>query len=297
MIDLSTIPPDMPILIAGPTASGKSGLACRIAETAGGAIVNADALQVFDNWRVLTARPSPEEETALPHRLYGHVAGCDSYSVGHWLRDIAPVLADQSTRPIIVGGTGLYFRALTEGLADIPATDPSVRHEADALVAQQGTAALAERLRTEDPMTAARIDMQNPMRVQRAWEVLRQTGRPLAEWQDDTAPPLVPLAHATPLVLMPDKGWLNARINLRFDLMLDHGALDEARANLPGWDPARLSSRAIGAPELIAHLKGDLPLAEAAKQAKIASHQYAKRQRTWFRARMRTWTTLDPSQG
>lgn len=297
MIDLSTIPPDMPVLIAGPTASGKSGLACRIAETAGGVIVNADALQVFDNWRVLTARPSPEEETALPHRLYGHVAGCDSYSVGHWLRDIAPVLADQSTRPIIVGGTGLYFRALTEGLADIPATDPSVRHEADALSAQQGTAALAERLRTEDPMTAARIDMQNPMRVQRAWEVLRQTGRPLAEWQDDTAPPLVPLAHATPLVLMPDKGWLNARINLRFDLMLDHGALDEARANLPGWDPARLSSRAIGAPELIAHLKGDLPLAEAAKQAKIASHQYAKRQRTWFRARMRTWTTLDPSQG
>jgi len=297
MIDLSTIPPDMPILIAGPTASGKSGLACRIAETAGGAIVNADALQVFDNWRVLTARPSPEEETALPHRLYGHVAGCDSYSVGHWLRDIAPVLADQSTRPIIVGGTGLYFRALTEGLADIPATDPSVRHEADALVAQQGTAALAERLRTEDPMTAARIDMQNPMRVQRAWEVLRQTGRPLAEWQDDTAPPLVPLAHATPLVLMPDKGWLNARIDLRFDLMLDHGALDEARANLPGWDPARLSSRAIGAPELIAHLKGDLPLAEAAKRAKIASHQYAKRQRTWFRARMRTWTTLDPSRG
>lgn len=297
MIDLSTIPPDMPVLIAGPTASGKSGLACRIAETAGGVIVNADALQVFDNWRVLTARPSPEEETALPHRLYGHVAGCDSYSVGHWLRDIAPVLADQSTRPIIVGGTGLYFRALTEGLADIPATDPSVRHEADALSAQQGTAALAERLRTEDPMTAARIDMQNPMRVQRAWEVLRQTGRPLAEWQDDTAPPPVPLAHATPLVLMPDKGWLNARINLRFDLMLDHGALDEARANLPGWDPARLSSRAIGAPELIAHLKGDLPLAEAAKQAKIASHQYAKRQRTWFRARMRTWTTLDPSQG
>ena len=282
MIPLADIPPDRPVLIAGPTASGKSALALRIAEAQGGVIVNADALQVFDNWQILTARPPAADLARAPHALYGHVPGDQSYSVGHWLRDLAPYL---TRRPIIVGGTGLYFTALTEGLAEIPLTPPAIRAEADTLSRESMLAAL-------DPLTAARIDPQNRMRVQRAFEVQRTTGRSLAAWQDETPPPLLPLAACTALLIDAPKHWLTPRIERRFDAMLAQGALDEARANLPDWDPARPSSRAIGAPELIAHLRGDLTLDEARTAALIATRQYAKRQRTWFRARMKAWRRL-----
>ncbi|MEQ3626340.1 MAG: tRNA (adenosine(37)-N6)-dimethylallyltransferase MiaA [Celeribacter sp.] len=280
-----TLDAERPVLIAGPTASGKSALALTIAEQSGGVIVNADALQVFDNWRVLTARPSTEEETRAPHRLYGHVPGDAEYSVGHWLREVAPILAGDA-RPIIVGGTGLYFTALTEGLAEIPATPPEIRAEADLLPLDLMRDAL-------DPASAARIDLQNRARVQRAWEVLRATGRGIAAWQDDTPPPLLPLARAQPLVMRVDRDWLNARITRRFDMMLQHGALEEARANFATWSPTAQSARAIGAPELIAHLKGELTLDEARERAVIASRQYAKRQRSWFRARMTAWQGVD----
>lgn len=286
--DLPEIAPDRPVLIAGPTASGKSALALQIAETGGGVVVNADALQVYDGWRILTARPSEADLARAPHRLYGHVSYRDDYSAGHWLRDLRRVLAT-GARPIITGGTGLYFAALTEGLADIPPTPPAVRAEADALMAAEGTAPMLAAL---DPETLARIDQANPARVQRAWEVQQSTGRGLAAWHRDTPAPMLPLAQTTALLLDADRDWLGARIERRFDAMMEAGALKEARAMLADWDPARLSSKAIGAPELIAHLQGTLALEDAIAAAKIASRQYAKRQRTWFRARMRRWQAL-----
>lgn len=284
------IPSDRPILIAGPTASGKSALALEIAETQGGVIVNADAIQVYDNWRILTARPSQEDESRAPHALYGHVARDADYSVGHWLREVAPFLTG-GLRPIITGGTGLYFTALTQGLAEIPATPPEIRAEADARVAEDGFETLLAEL---DPETASRIDRQNPMRVQRAWEVLRATGRALADWQDDTPPPLLSESDCTAILFDVERDWLNARIDRRFQQMLDLGALDEARDNLADWDPKRLSSKAIGAPELIAHLRGEISLEEAASRATIATRQFAKRQRTWFRSKMKTWAKFRP---
>ncbi|MFO7770978.1 MAG: tRNA (adenosine(37)-N6)-dimethylallyltransferase MiaA [Roseovarius gahaiensis] len=290
MTSLPDIPADRPVLIAGPTASGKSALAMRIAAQGGSVIVNADAIQVFDNWRVLTARPSPEDEAAQPHALYGHVPGDGAYSVGHWLRDVAALLRPSGPRPIIVGGTGLYFTALTEGLADIPPTPKTVRADPDARMARDGAAAMLAEL---DAATTARIDTQNPMRVQRAWEVLQTTGRGLADWQDSTPPPLLPLSDCAAFVVEAEKDWLTPRIERRFDAMLQQGALDEARANLPGWQPDSLSAKAIGAPELIAHLQGEITLNQARAAATIATRQFAKRQRTWFRARMRNWAKVD----
>lgn len=281
--DTSTISREAPVLIAGPTASGKSALATELAARDGRTVVNADALQVYDCWRILTARPSPAEEAAHPHALYGHVARDTAYSVGHWLRDLSPLL----DRPVvIVGGTGLYLSTLTEGLADIPPTPPETRAEADRRLYEDGLAALLAEL---DAETAARIDRQNPARVQRAWEVLHATGRGLARWQDETPAPLLPLAQVEAIVLRPEVPWLNARIDHRFDAMMAAGALDEARAELAHWQPTRPSARAIGAPELIAHLRGEITLEEAVSAAKRASHQYAKRQRTWFRSRMGGW--------
>lgn len=284
--------PARPILIAGPTASGKSGLALAIARANGRSIVNADSLQVYGGWRVLTARPSDADLARAPHALFGHVPPDQDYSVGQWLRDAGPLLR-QRPAPVIVGGTGLYFTALTEGLADIPATTPLMRARATAHLAHDGLDAMAGAL---DPDTRARIDLRNPMRVQRAWEVQTQTGRGLAAWQDDTAPPLVPLASALPLLLSADREWLAARIAARFEAMLAAGALDEARAMMADWDPARLSSKAIGAAELIAHLHGDLSLEAARTATLLATRRYAKRQRTWFRNRMGAWWSADAQE-
>ncbi len=279
--DIPLILPDRRVLIAGPTASGKSALALHIAQTQGGVIVNADALQVFDGWRILTARPDDHDLALAEHALYGHVPFDADYSVGHWLRDVAPFV-NGPVRPIIVGGTGLNFHALTQGLAEIPPTPPEVREAGNALPLPALLAAL-------DAETKGRIDTRNRMRVQRAWEVLQATGQSLADWQDNTPPPLLPATAATCITLDAPKDWLNDRIARRFDQMLDQGALDEARAMLPRWNPDRLSSKAIGAPELIAHLQGALSLPDAREAAIIASRQYAKRQRTWFRARHKHW--------
>jgi len=285
---VAEIDPRRHVLVAGPTASGKSMLALAIAEAQGGTIVNADALQVYSCWRILTARPDPTETARAPHRLYGHVARDAPYSAGHWLREVADLL-DEGGRLIVTGGTGLYFRALTEGLAGLPPTPPAIRAEAERLRAALGLDALVAAL---DETTRARIDLANPMRVQRAWEVQRATGRGLAAWQDDTGPPLLPLAETTPLVLDAPRDWLCARIACRFEQMIACGALDEVRAELQTWDPARPSARAIGAAELIAHLRGTLPLKEAIDAAIVASHRYAKRQRTWFRSRMSRWKAV-----
>ncbi len=275
------------MLIAGPTASGKSALAMELAARDGRVIVNADALQIYGCWRVLTARPSVAEEAALPHALYGHLARDAAYSVGHWLREVAGLL---DRRVVIVGGTGLYFSALTEGLAEIPPVPPAVRAEADRIRTGAGFAVLRDGL---DAATAARIDLANPMRVQRAWEVLQATGRGLAEWQAATPPPLLPLGRVEALVLRPQVDWLNERIDRRFDAMVATGALDEVAAERPFWTADAAYARAIGAPELMAHLDGAMPLDAAVAAAKVASRQYAKRQRTWFRSRMGGWRVID----
>ncbi len=283
---LPDIDPDKPVLIAGPTASGKSALALRIAQTQGGVIVNADASQVFGCWRLVTARPSPEEEARAPHRLYGHVPYDATYSAGHWLREVVPLLSGPE-RPIIVGGTGLYFSALTEGMAEIPATPADVRAEGDRLSLEELLAQLDER-------TAARIDLQNRARVQRAWEVLTATGRPLADWQDDTPPPALPLGNSTAIVLNSSKDWLEARIRKRFRQMLTLGALEEIDAMRDRYDPALPSCKAIGVPELMSYVTGQTTLEEAEEKAAIATRRFAKRQRTWFRARMSAWYQVQP---
>jgi len=287
--------PSRPVLIAGPTASGKSALALAIAQAQGRVVINADALQVHACWSVLTARPQPADLALAPHHLYGHVPRGADYSVGHWLREVAALLTCHRNA-VIVGGTGLYLSALTEGLAPIPPTPTEIRTRADALMRDGGIGALTAAL---DPATAARIDQRNPARVQRAWEVLHATGRGLAAWQDTTGPALVPLAQATALVLNPERDWLAARIASRFSAMLRDGALDEARAALPHWPDdagqptAPLWTRAIGAAELIAHLQGHMSLSQAEANATLATRQYAKRQRSWFRNRMKGWTRLD----
>lgn len=283
---LDQISREAPVVIAGPTASGKSAIAMELAARDGRVIVNADALQVYDCWRVLSARPSAADEAALPHVLYGHVGRDQPYSVGHWLREVQGFL----NRPVvIVGGTGLYLSALTEGLVDIPPTPPEIRHMADARRTGEGIAGLLAEL---DAATAARIDTANPARVQRAWEVRASTGRGLADWQDATGPALLPLQRAEALVIRPDVGWLDARIASRFAAMLAEGALDEVAAQLPDWNPGRAASKAIGAPELISYLRGQATLAEATAAATLASRQYAKRQRTWFRSRMKLWQEI-----
>lgn len=283
---LPDIPKDLPILIAGPTASGKSELALQIAERHGGVIINADASQVYDCWRVITARPSAAEEARAPHLLYGHIPYDVAYSAGHWLREVTPLLTG-AQRPIIVGGTGLYFRSLTEGMADIPPTPPEIRAEGDTLSLEALLAGL-------DANTARGIDRQNRARVQRAWEVLRATGRPLAEWQAETSAPILPLDQTVPIVMENDRDWLLDRIARRFDAMLAGGALEEVAAMRDRYEATLPSCKAIGVPELVAYLDGEIDLETARERATIATRQFAKRQRTWFRARMAGWHRLRP---
>ncbi|MBB1499512.1 tRNA (adenosine(37)-N6)-dimethylallyltransferase MiaA [Paracoccus sp. MC1862] len=285
---VAVIDPSRPVLIAGPTASGKSAMALRIARAIGGAVVNADALQVWSCWRVLTARPSTEDEAAAPHLLYGHIAPGRSYSVGDWLAEVAALL-DRSRPLVIAGGTGLYLSALTSGLAVIPPVPAEIRAKGDAWLARGG---LEEMIEALDARTRAGLDLRNPARVQRAWEVLSATGRGLADWQAETPPPLIPAGGAQRFVLQTDRDRLARRIAARFDAMLQQGALDEVRQMLPLWQAGAQWTRAIGAAELKDHLEGHATLAEATERAVISTRQYAKSQRIWFRNRMRGWTIV-----
>ena len=281
---IAGIPAGQPVLIAGPTASGKSALALEIAAQGGGVIVNADASQVYACWRVISARPSAEEEAQAPHRLYGHLPQDAPYSTGHWLREVEQVIAE-GMRPIIVGGTGLNFQALTEGLAEIPQTPEDVRAQGNLLPMETLLAQL-------DAPTAAGLDLANRARVQRAWEVLQATGRGLAQWRLDTPAPRLPLSHCTAIALDVDRDWLAARIERRFDLMIAKGALEEVRTIEPHYDPTLPAHKAIGVPELIGYLRGRCTLEEARGAAIIATRQYAKRQRTWIRSKMAAWQKL-----
>ena len=285
--------------MAGPTASGKSALALAIAERHGGCVINADALQVYACWRVLTARPTDADLARAPHGLYGHVS-CDvRYSAGEWLRDVRAALADarrRGLRPIVVGGTGLYFGALTEGLASIP----EISHEIDArseemLRSGQVDTMLAD-LARDDPETLERIDRRNPRRVQRAWNVLVATGRGLADWHRTTTQPALALDQTVHVVLSPETSLSNSAIEERFHKLVELGALDECRRFLAaGHRLDTAASRALGARPLIAHLKGERTLDEAAEAAIAATRQFAKRQRTWFRNRMPEWPRIDPA--
>lgn len=283
------------ILIAGPTASGKSALALYLAGILGADIVNADALQVYSCWSVLSARPCGADLEQAPHHLYGHISATAPYSAGQWLREVIPLL--QSPKALIlVGGTGLYFSALTEGLAEIPETPEQIRTTANELRQRDGGLSLRQELEHKDPQTAQQIDLRNPMRVQRAWEVLHATGRGLADWHAQTPPPLLPLEATSAVALLPKADWLNPRIAQRFSQMVENGAVEEVKA----WQKAGLAedipaAKALGRADLNEYLQGRISLQKATERASIATRQYAKRQRTWMRNRLKNWQHLDPA--
>lgn len=288
--------PLSPVLIAGPTASGKSELALRLAERDGGCIINADASQVYACWQLLSARPGADDLARAPHRLFGHVDARARYSAGDWRREAVAAIAAarrDGLRPIVVGGTGLYFAALTDGLAEIPPIPPEVRARSDAMLASGPDAMLADLARL-DPETLARLDTGNPMRVQRAWDVLAATGHGLAWWH--ARAPGAGVAAAARIVVMPDPGALATSIARRLDAMIALGVLDEVRDFLAlGIPPELPAARAIGAKQLASHVRGETTLAAALAATVIATRQFAKRQRTWLRNRMAAWTWADPA--
>jgi tRNA dimethylallyltransferase len=288
-------PPPPIILIAGPTASGKSALALRLAEDVGGEIVNADALQLYRDLRILSARPSPEEEAGAPHHLFGVADASDGWSVGRWVRAALPVLEAVAARgrpAIVVGGTGLYFRALTRGIADIPEAPLAAAQALAAL----GEPALRERLAMADPAAAARISPGDVQRLTRALAVFEATGRPLTDWQADTHPLIAPGAWRG-VVLAPPRAALYAACDARMDRMIAEGALDEVRALMArGLSPTLPAMKAVGVRELAAHLAGETPLDQAIAQARQATRNYAKRQLTWLRNQTPDWPRIDAAE-
>jgi tRNA dimethylallyltransferase len=286
-----------PVLIAGPTASGKSALALALAERIGGIVVNADSMQVYRDLRTITARPTPAEEARVPHRLYGHVDAAVNYSVGQYLADAAGALdaARRSGKPaIFVGGTGLYFKALTTGLAAVPPTPPGIRAAVRARLEQDGAAALHGELARRDPRAAGRLNVNDRTRIARALEVFDATGRSILDWQTQGMPAL--LAPDTPRAFIsPDRATLYARIDARFDAMLSASALDEVRKLAARrLDPLLPAMKAHGVPWLIRHLAGEIALEEAARRAKLDTRHYAKRQFTWFRHQLGDWPRVPP---
>jgi tRNA dimethylallyltransferase len=286
------------VLIAGPTASGKSALALRLAEQASGTIINADSMQVYRDFRVLTARPTPEEESRAPHLLYGHLDAAEHYSAGRWLTDASRALSEVERAgrlPIFVGGTGLYFKALTWGLSSMPAVPEAVRAKIRGEAEGVEAAELHARLAARDPATAARLRPSDRQRVIRALEIFEATGRPLVEWQASPGKPLIEPGQAISVFLAVERKELGARIDARFDKMLAEGALEEVRAFADRkLDPSLPAMKAHGAPWLMKHLAGEMSLAEAAKEAKADTRKYAKRQETWFRHQLPQFKWLAP---
>jgi tRNA dimethylallyltransferase len=283
----SLVPSPKAILIAGPTASGKSALALALAARVGGALINADSMQVYGDFRVLTARPTAADEARIPHRLYGHVDAAENYSVGRWLADAARALAEvegAGRRPIFVGGTGLYFRALTRGLSSMPPVPEAVRATVRAEAEGIAPPALHARLAARDAKTAAALRPSDRQRIIRALEIFAATGRPLVEWQGAPGKPLIAPDAAAAVFLTVDRDELRRRIEARFEAMLAGGALDEARAFAArGLSPTLPATKAHGLPWLLKHLGGEISLAEAAAEAKADTRRYARRQETWFR--------------
>jgi len=275
------------VLIAGPTASGKSGLAIELARATGGVVINADSMQVYRDLCILTARPTPDQEAQAPHRLYGHVDAAVNCSVGSWLEDARNALAEAAREgrlPIFVGGTGLYFKALLRGLSAIPLVPQEVRDAIRARLERDGIEALHRELSARDPVAGARLKPRDRARIPRALEVLEATGKPIDAWHAHGLPPLLQPEEVRATFLAPDRAELHARIDRRFARMLDEGALDEVAALASRkLDPMLPAMKALGVPTLLKHLRGEIGLDEARTLGSAETRQYAKRQFTWFR--------------
>ncbi len=288
------------VLIAGPTASGKSALAIELAEQFGGVIVNADSMQVYRDLRIITARPTPEEEKRVTHRLYGFVDAAENYSVGRWYRDVKEVLneaAAQGRLPILVGGTGLYFKALTTGLAAVPAISADIRAEVRSRMQREGAPALHAELVRLDPVTAQRVTVNDRSRISRALEVVLATGRTLSDWHTEGLPAIVDPECAAKIFITCERKKLVHRIETRFAMMLKSGALEEVR-RLAGrkLDPTLPAMKAHGVPWLIRYLNGEISRSDAEAGAIMDTRRYAKRQLTWFRNQMKDWPWETPEK-
>ncbi|MGE7368272.1 tRNA (adenosine(37)-N6)-dimethylallyltransferase MiaA [Neorhizobium sp. NPDC001467] len=282
------------ILITGPTASGKSALAATLARQHGGVVINADSMQVYDTLRVLTARPSDAEMEDVPHLLYGHVPALAAYSTGEWLRDVTALLTklrEQGQMPILVGGTGLYFRALSGGLSDMPVIPDALRENLRQRLLQDGPARLHGELARCDPETAARLQMNDGQRIVRALETHMHTGRSISSYQQASGPVVIDPARAKKIVVLPERTVLYDRINRRFEIMLASGAIEEVRT-LMALQPSPDSPvmKAIGVKEIAEMLAGRMDRQAVIERGSALTRQYAKRQMTWFRNQMdETW--------
>jgi tRNA dimethylallyltransferase len=288
------------ILLAGPTASGKSALALALAEKLGGTIINADSMQVYRDLRLITARPSVEEERRMPHCLYGHVDAAENYSVGAWRGEAAAELARaerQSRAAIVVGGTGLYFNALTRGLTAVPPIAKQIRDDVRARLKSDGAAALHDELKRLDPQAAARLNRGDRARISRALEVMLATGRSILDWHEDATPEGPDPLSAVRVFLSPDRDELARRIDARFDAMIDAGAIEEVRALMArNLDPSLPAMKAHGVPWLVRQLRGEITLEQAVEGAKRDTRQYTKRQATWFRNQLPEFAWVDPAK-
>jgi tRNA dimethylallyltransferase len=288
------------VLIAGPTASGKSALALELAQTTGGVIINADSMQVYRDLRVITARPTPEEEARVSHRLYGHVDAAVNFSAGHWVTDAAAALAQaraQNRMAIFAGGSGLYFKALTRGLSAVPPIPSEIRESVRARLERDGVGALHAELAQRDPVSAERLKPRDRTRIARALEVIEATGRSLTDWHRDGLPPLLPPGQFNAVFLAPDRDQLYARIDARFEAMLSAGALEEVAAlGARRLDPLLPAMKAHGVPALLRHLNGEITLEEAATVGRADTRHYAKRQFTWFRHQLPEFEWVRPEE-
>jgi tRNA dimethylallyltransferase len=288
------------VLIAGPTASGKSALALAVAERVGGTVVNTDSMQVYRDLKIITARPGADETARVPHLLYGHVDAAENYSAGRFVEDAAAALEQARAAgriPVFTGGTGLYFKALTSGLAAIPRVPPEVRESVRARLEAAGPAPLHAELARLDPAAAAQLQPADRTRIARALEVVEATGRSILEWRCEGQPALLAAARVVKIFLSPDRAVLYHRIDARFEAMLEAGALDEvARLAARRLDPLLPAMKAHGVPWLIRHLEGGMSLAAAAEEAKKDTRHYAKRQFTWFRHQLGDWPQADPAK-
>jgi tRNA dimethylallyltransferase len=287
------------ILITGPTASGKSALALRLARERDGVVINADSMQVYDTLRVLTARPSEDETEGVPHLLYGHVPASSLYSTGEWLRDISALLSDlhaQRRFPVIVGGTGLYFKALTGGLSDMPNIPEDIRDRLRARLVEEGAAVLHAELARRDPAMADTLKPGDGQRIVRALEVLEATGKSIRDFQQAKGPMIVDPDRAQKFVVLPERPVLHDRINRRFEAMMESGAVEEVRALLAlNLAPDATAMKAIGVAQIADMLAGRMGEAEVIEKSAAATRQYAKRQMTWFRNQMGDdWTRIQP---